>query len=638
MTESRRALPPGIVLLAGLFLLAILLRLPGLTRSLGHDEVYTWIIFASKSYVDIFTSYHLPNNHILHTLFVRFAAAVFGDAEWSLRLPALVSGLLAVPVLFGFARRLTQSDTIASGAALLLAVSTVHVGFSQQARGYTLLVLLCLLHAWTLLAAIEQLRADADPPDHEWLPWTLAALAGALAVLTLPSAAFFVGACAFGGAALIRLDVPRPRWHRCQLWLFLSTAGVAAVAALVYVPRLDDLYSHAQRFGVPLSVATWPAFVAHVWMGIGPQRWHACIALVSAAGSGLLLVVQHGRGLFLLAILALPLLMSLAVATGGEARVYTYLLPFALIAAVTAADGLIRRCHSILPARPWALPLVRLIALVSLLATFSNVPTWPQETGYRDAGRWVSEQSRPGDVVIIPYIVDSAVGYYSGGLTVQRVREAVTGTVRRLFVVTRPGVARFDLDDLMLASNFTTEAARHLDAHRNWVLPAAALEPVGHFGLTAVSRFPQEPRAVDLGELTDADSWHLYAQTSPDTVHWSQQRQADGSPALHLHVQNGAAVLHTQRAFVAPQDGLLLLGYSKSGGGYASLFETSQGQPQALQMARAVSANSRSVVDGVEWFHELYVLPVQAGTAYGIYISAGGPANLTDWGFYFVTM
>jgi len=41
MTESRRALPPGIVLLAGLFLLAILLRLPGLTRSLGHDEVYT---------------------------------------------------------------------------------------------------------------------------------------------------------------------------------------------------------------------------------------------------------------------------------------------------------------------------------------------------------------------------------------------------------------------------------------------------------------------------------------------------------------------------------------------------------------------------------------------------------------------
>ena len=42
-----------------------LLRLADLTRDLGHDEVYTWQVFASASYEKIATSYSVPNNHIL---------------------------------------------------------------------------------------------------------------------------------------------------------------------------------------------------------------------------------------------------------------------------------------------------------------------------------------------------------------------------------------------------------------------------------------------------------------------------------------------------------------------------------------------------------------------------------------------
>ena len=246
----------GPILLIGLFLIAAFLRIPGISRSLSHDEIYTWVIFASGPLVDIFTSYDLPNNHILHTLFVRATAAVFGDAEWSLRLPALLASLFSLPVLFGLTRRLTQSIPAALGATLLLAVSAVHIGFSQQARGYTLLMLFCLLHAWALLAAIEQLHARKPPPGHEWL---LSAGTGTLAVFTLPSGAFFVGACAFSGAALIRIDLPRNHRHRAHVTLFLATVTVMATAALLYVPRLDDLYSHASRFGIPLTFVSCPA-------------------------------------------------------------------------------------------------------------------------------------------------------------------------------------------------------------------------------------------------------------------------------------------------------------------------------------------------------------------------------------------
>jgi hypothetical protein len=176
-----------------------------------------------------------------------------------LRLPALLASLFSLPVLFGLTRRLTQFIPAALGATLLLAVSAVHIGFSQQARGYTLLMLFCLLHAWALLAAIEQLHARKPPPGHEWLLWLLSAGTGTLAVFTLPSGAFFVGACAFSGAALIRIDLPRNHRHRAHVTLFLATVTVMATAALLYVPRLDDLYSHASRFGIPLTFVSCPA-------------------------------------------------------------------------------------------------------------------------------------------------------------------------------------------------------------------------------------------------------------------------------------------------------------------------------------------------------------------------------------------
>ena len=50
--------------------------------------------------------------------------------------------------------------------------------------------------------------------------------------------------------------------------------------------------------------------------------------------------------------------------------------------------------------------------------------------------------------------------------------------------MTRPGTPRFDIEDLMLASNFTTDAADHLDTHRSWSFPADAFDHVVRFGLT----------------------------------------------------------------------------------------------------------------------------------------------------------
>ena len=64
MSDTRATLPPRFVLpLLGLFVvLGVTLRLPGIGRSLGHDELYTIVIFASRSWLDILSGYDLPNN------------------------------------------------------------------------------------------------------------------------------------------------------------------------------------------------------------------------------------------------------------------------------------------------------------------------------------------------------------------------------------------------------------------------------------------------------------------------------------------------------------------------------------------------------------------------------------------------
>jgi len=134
--------------------------------------------------------------------------------------------------------------------------------------------------------------------------------------------------------------------------------------------------------------------------------------------------------------LGLPLVFSLAVGTGGQPRVYVYLLPFLCISVAVAADELRRRLLIFIPGWRWAAPLAAFATSVPLLAALSSIPVVPAETGYRDTGSWVHEKTEPGDVVIVPYIVDSAVGYYSDGMTVQRARDAVGEGLRRLFVVT----------------------------------------------------------------------------------------------------------------------------------------------------------------------------------------------------------
>src|SRR4029079_16223823 len=67
---------------------------------------------------------------------------LLGDTEAALRLLSAVAGAVTVPLAALLLRGLGASTSVALGGAALLAISPLHLWYSQEARPYALLVCL----------------------------------------------------------------------------------------------------------------------------------------------------------------------------------------------------------------------------------------------------------------------------------------------------------------------------------------------------------------------------------------------------------------------------------------------------------------------------------------------------------------
>ena len=80
------------------------------------------------------------------------------SAVW-VRLPSVLAGTLTLPVVYGLGRMMF-GQAAALVAALLLMVSPVHIGYSQDARPYALLVLFTAISVYCLLRAEREEGAE----------------------------------------------------------------------------------------------------------------------------------------------------------------------------------------------------------------------------------------------------------------------------------------------------------------------------------------------------------------------------------------------------------------------------------------------------------------------------------------------
>lgn len=132
------------VVLALLVAAGALLRIYGAGWPLTQDEALTWRT-ARAGIAELLAWSHHPEHPPLSFALVRLAVGALGtDAEWALRLPSLLAGVLAVPAAFALGRRFSTS---ASGICLaaLVAFDPFLIEQARTARMYSGLVLLTLV-------------------------------------------------------------------------------------------------------------------------------------------------------------------------------------------------------------------------------------------------------------------------------------------------------------------------------------------------------------------------------------------------------------------------------------------------------------------------------------------------------------
>lgn len=326
-------------------------------------------------------------------IWVKWCVAYLGESEWSARLVPAVIGTLSVPVLYFPVRVLLPARTALLTCALL-AVSSWHIYWSQNARFYVLLLLWGALTLLFLVIGVEKRR-----------PWP--AFAAALACLVLAVRESLV--------ALILLPVilgylfwvwisarQSPTGLRWQ-YLVIVLMGLVAVSAYFALPFVRDLPAWVAGFGRVNNTPLWIFAATTYYLGVPTT----CLGFFS----GFYLWAQRDRNArWLLPWALLPLLaiMGLALFQYTAIRYVFISLPAWLILASLAADRLYAQASREISLLAWGVVALLVFAPLSEAYLYFYYQNGNREDG-RAAYTFIRERMQPGDLVVA---ADTDVGDY----------------------------------------------------------------------------------------------------------------------------------------------------------------------------------------------------------------------------------
>jgi len=216
-----------------LLVVATVLRVVSLDNDLWIDEVLTLVDFVRLPVGQIITDYSSDNQHVLFSVLARLGVSMFGESAWAMRLPSVIFGIASIWAAMRLAM-LVYGSRVAIYTGLLLTLSYHHIWFSQNARGYTLLLFGTIFSTCLLLRGLQ---------TGKWRYWMAYALVIALSAWAHLTAVFVAIAHGFVIAILLlkqgRLD--QGRW-RALAALVLAAWFTLHLYALV-LPQMIEFFS-----------------------------------------------------------------------------------------------------------------------------------------------------------------------------------------------------------------------------------------------------------------------------------------------------------------------------------------------------------------------------------------------------------
>jgi hypothetical protein len=319
--------------LGAIMIIASAIRFAYLDVPIRYDEAYTFLVFAVRPLRFIATDYHVPNNHIFHTILVRLAYLAFGNQLWSIRLPAFVAGILLIPTTYLVGKVFFERRAAMLSAALV-AASSILVEYSTNARGYMLVSLfgVSILLLTAYLKAHDNLAA-----------WALFVIFSALGFYTVPIFLYPFGMVMSWFLLSILLgDLTSPVSRRRALRsLVIAGLAVIALTLLLYLPVFQVSGLTAITGNRYVSSVEGSAFMENILVHFRNswQEWTRDLPRSTGIAilSGLILATVFNRRIstqrvpFLIPAGLWILITLLIQRVTPWPRVWLFLLPFVLI-------------------------------------------------------------------------------------------------------------------------------------------------------------------------------------------------------------------------------------------------------------------------------------------------------------------
>jgi 4-amino-4-deoxy-L-arabinose transferase-like glycosyltransferase len=406
--------------LAAILLLGALLRLQALDRSpLWWDEGNNAYFAAHPERILAESRSTNDTDPPAHRLALALWIRLFGASAFSLRLLSVACGLLTIPLLYLWGRRL-GGPTVGLLAALLLALSPMSIYYSREAKAYPFVTLFAVLGAYVWA---RHIHGQERAPRWAWPAYVFAT------ALALAAHYYAILLLAAQGVWLLlewlsAARAPQERHARARdlrRWL-LACAAVAALLLPWIVLTWRTAWGGAQN--VPLDRDAWAlwayARATVSALATGPQAPSLAVLLAVPAAwapAAWACLRRRGPGTRLPAAL---LLVPVAAGFLIQRYVVAFMAPRFLLYTVPplcllAALGLVQL-------RRWAWPFgLALLAGWALAMPAARADVAPPEEDVRALVTTLAEQAAPGDLLIVGYIwQEGMVDMYAPSLEIAR--------------------------------------------------------------------------------------------------------------------------------------------------------------------------------------------------------------------------
>ena len=403
--------------------LALALRVMGIGSDLWLDEITPLQDYGHLSPLAVVGSFLSTNNHLLNTLLTQLSTTLFGEVEWSVRLPAVLFGVATVPALYWVARMaFSRRDSLA--AALLLAVSYHHIFFSQNARGYSAYVFFSLVASGLLIRGLQEDRLRI---------WVLYVVVMVLDFASLLNSAFVLGAHGVVWVAALwmvhrRGGSPLPLLRR----LIAVFALVALLVLQLYATVLPKVYVFVKSAyvggGSGYSLASGEFFrelARGLSAGFGPGLLWGAVPFLLLALAGYVILWRRRWILALTLVLPLVLTAVYLIVNGltFSPRFFIFAIPLAMITAISSIHALARLVARLLgqSRSPLAARLATGLVVVACLGSLWSLRAYyavPKQS-YRASIGYLESVRKADEIVLVVYNAERGYRYYLDRMGVQ---------------------------------------------------------------------------------------------------------------------------------------------------------------------------------------------------------------------------